>query len=257
MKRRTIKFPFSNGRGQTLAGLLDMPEGEPLFYGVFAPCFTCTKESHGAHKICRALSGLGIGMLRFDLTGLGESEGAFAESNFSTRIDDIIAACNVLAHEYQQPKLLFGHSISGTAAIAAAAQLPSLQAVATLGAPSDPSHVIEGLRRTNSIRLEGDTAELTIIGRKITVKKQMVENMEKYSIAQETAAFDRKLFIFHAPHDDIVPFRNAEVIYGRATCDKELVRLNETATHLLEQGAEDADFIAETLRSWFDLHLKG
>jgi putative redox protein len=257
MKRRTIKFPFSNGRGQTLAGLLDLPEGEPLFYGVFAPCFTCTKESHGAHKICRALSGIGIGMLRFDLTGLGESEGSFAESNFSTRIGDIIAACNALAQEYQPPKLLFGHSISGTAAIAAAAQLPSLQAVATLGAPADPAHVIEGLRRNKALKIEGDEAEMIIVGRRIVVKKQMVENMEKYSIARETAAFDRKLFIFQAPHDEIVPFRNAEAIYDRATCDKELVRLNETATHLLEQGAEDADFIAETLRSWFDLHLQG
>lgn len=256
MKRRTLKFPFSNARGQTLAGLLDLPEGEPLFYGVFAPCFTCTKESHGAHKICRSLSGLGIAMLRFDLTGLGESKGVFAETNFSTRIQDIIAACNALAQEYQPPKLLFGHSISGTAAIAAAREVPSLQAVATLGAPADPSHVIEGLRRTNSIKIEGDTAEMLIAGRRIIVKKQMVENMEKYSIAEETAALDRKLFIFQAPHDEIVPFRNAEVIYGRATCDKELVRLNETATHLLEQGAEDAEFIAETLRGWFDLHLQ-
>ncbi len=256
MNRRTIKFPFSNNRGQKLSGLLDLPEGTPFFYSVFAPCFTCTKESHGAHKIGRALASRGIAVLRFDMTGLGESEGSFAETNFSTRILDIIAACQGLAAAHSTPKLLIGHSISGTAAIAAAAHLPSLQALATLGAPADPAHVIDSLRRHNLITINGDNAEMVIAGRKITVKKQMVEDMEAHTIAEATAAFDRRLFIFHAPHDDIVPYRNAQVIYDRAGGDKELLPLNDSATHLLEQGSEDAGFIAETLRGWFDLHLQ-
>jgi putative redox protein len=257
MKTRTIKFPFSNNRGQKLAGVLDLPEGEPLLYGVFAACFTCTKESHGAHKVCRALSNLGIAMLRFDLPGLGESEGIFAETNFSTRISDIAAACNALAAAYEAPKLLVGHSAGGTASIAASVQLPSLQAVATIGSTAWPSHVVEGLRRNNAIKIEGDIAEMIVAGRKVIVKKQMIEDMETYEMDKALAAFNRKLFIFHAPHDDIVPFRNAEIIYNSVNSDKELVRLNETATHLLEQGAGDADFIAETLRGWFDLHLQG
>ncbi len=256
MNRRTVKFPFSNSRGQKLAGLLEMPEGEPLFYGVFAPCFTCTKESHAAHKICRALTHHGIAMLRFDLTGLGESEGNFAETNFSTRILDIVAACHALAAEHQAPKLLIGHSISGTAALAASTHLASLQAVATLGAPSDPSHVIEGLRRHDLITIKGDAVEMTITGRKITVKKQMIDDMESYSMAKAMAALNHRLFIFHAPHDAIVPFRNAQTIYDLAPCDKELVPLNDSATHLLEQGNDDANFIAETLLGWFDLHLQ-
>jgi len=256
MNRRTVKFPFSNNRGQELAGLLDLPEGEPLFYGVFAPCFTCTKESHAAHKVCRSLTARGIAMLRFDMTGLGESEGRFAETNFSTRILDIIAACNALAAANKAPKLLIGHSISGTAALAAAARLPSLQALATLGAPSEPSHVINGLRRQNLITITGDNAEMIISGRKIVVKKQMVEDMEAHSVAEATAAFDRRLFVFHAPHDDIVPYRHAQMIYDRATCDKEFVPLHEVATHLLEKGDVDAGFIAETLSSWFDMHLR-
>jgi len=246
MNIRTVKFSFTNNRGQKLAGLLDLPQGEPLLYGVFAPCFTCTKESHGAHKVCRALAASGIAMLRFDLTGLGESEGVFADTNFSTRIQDIIAACTALGDVYQAPKLLIGHSISGTAALA------------TLGAPSDPSHVVEGLRRHNAITITGDNAEMIISGRKITVKKQMIEDMESYTIAETTAALHRKLFIFHAPHDDIVPYRHAQMIYDRAVNaeDKELNPLRESATHLLEQGGEDADFIAATLRQWFDLHLQ-
>lgn len=256
MGRKTIKFPFTNSRGQKLAGILDLPEGEPFFYSVFAPCFTCTKESHAAHKIGRALAGLGVATLRFDMTGLGESEGGFADTNFSTRILDIIAACHSLAAAYQAPKLVIGHSISGTAALAAAEHLPALQALATLGAPSDPSHIIDNLRKHNLMTMKGDIAELLIAGRRINVKQQFIKDMESYSVTEATAGFARKLFIFHAPHDDIVSFRNAQIIYDRATCDKELITLNETATHLLEQGNEDADFIAEALRSWFDLHLQ-
>ena len=254
MNRRTIKFPFNNNRGQKLAGLLDLPQDNPLFYGVFAPCFTCTKESHAAHKICHALAERSIAMLRFDMTGLGESEGSFADTNFSTRILDIIAAGQALAAAYQLPKLLIGHSISGTASIAAAAHFPALQVLATLGAPADPSHVVDGLRRQNLITLKGDMAEMIIAGRRITVKKQMIEDMESHTMAEATAAFDRKLFIFHAPHDEIVPYPNAQVIYNRTTGDKELIPLSQSATHLLEKGNEDADFIAETLRGWFDLH---
>jgi esterase/lipase len=258
MNIRTFKFPFSNNRGQKLAGLIDLPQDEPLLYGVFAPCFTCTKESHGAHKVCRAMATSGIAMLRFDLTGLGESEGVFAETNFTTRIQDIISACTALGVAYEAPKLLIGHSISGTAAIAASEKLPGLQALATLGAPSDPSHVVEGLRRHNAITITGDNAEMIIAGRRITVKKQMIEDMGAYTITEATAALHRKLFIFHAPHDDIVPYHHAQMIYDRAVNaeNKELIILRESATHLLEQGGEDADFIAGTLRHWFDLHLR-
>ena len=256
MSPRTIRFPFSNNRGQTLAGLIDFPQEKPLFYGVFAPCFTCTKESHASHKICRALASRGIATLRFDMTGLGESEGNFADTNFTTRILDIIAAGNALAAAYEPPKLVIGHSISGTAVLAASAHLPSLQALATLGAPSNPSHVIEGLRKQNLIVFKDDTAEMTISGRKIIVKKQMVEDMESYEMADTTTGLNRRIFIFHAPHDNIVPYRNAGEIYDRTGGDKEIITLRESATHLLEQGHDDASFIAETLSSWFDLHLR-
>jgi esterase/lipase len=254
MHFRSLKFPFSNSRGQALAGILDLPKDEPSLYGVFAPCFTCTKESHAAHKISRALAGKGIAMLRFDMTGLGDSEGDFAETNFSTRILDITAACHALAAAHQPPQFVIGHSISGTASLAAAAHLPQLRVLATIGAPRDPEYIIEKFRRNNQITIKGDDAELIVAGRKVVVRKSFVDDLLSHSVAAATAAYDRKLLIFHAPQDNIVSFENARTIYDRASCDKELLPLGANATHLLEQGGEDADFIAETIQGWFDAH---
>ncbi|MCE9506846.1 MAG: alpha/beta hydrolase [Alphaproteobacteria bacterium] len=254
MNGKSIKFSFSNKHGHKLSGILDLPKGVPLFYGVFAPCFTCTKEAHAAHKVCRALAERGIGMLRFDMTGLGGSEGNFAETNFSTRILDIIAACHSLAAEYQPPKILIGHSISGTAALEAVSHLPQIQVLATLGSPCDPAYVVDKFRRNKQITIKGDIAELTVAGHKVIVKKSFIDDMLGHDTAAATAAYDRKLLVFQAPHDSIVSFENAQAIYDRATCDKELLVLNESATHLLEQGAEDADYIAEVICDWFAAH---
>lgn len=254
MNRKNIKFSFLNGRGQTLAGLLDLPDGVPLLYGIFAPCFTCTKESHAAHKVCRALAEKGIAMLRFDMTGLGESGGDFADTNFTTRIADIVAAGLALEKEYQAPALLIGHSISGTAAFDASRLLPGVRVLATLGAPRDPAYIIDKFRRNNQIAIKGDRAELTVAGRKVPVRKTFVDDLLAQDVAAATAVYAGKLFVFHAPQDDIAGFENAVLIHERATCDKELVPLSLSATHLLERGDEDAAFIAETIRGWFDLH---
>lgn len=250
MTRKNLKFSFSNNRGQRLSGTIDLPEGDILFYGVFAPCFTCTKESHAAHKVCRAIAARGGAMLRFDITGLGGSEGSFADSNFSTRILDITAACHAIASEYRPPALLIGHSISGTAALAAVRHLPYIKALATLGSPRDPVYILDKFRRNNQITLKGDIAELTIAGHKVDVKKSFIEDMSVHDVVDATREYDRKLFVFHAPHDEIVSFENAEIIFDRATCDKELIPLSDQATHLLEQGSEEAVFMAETLSTW-------
>ena len=254
MNSKSIRFSFSNGHGQKLSGILDMPPEEPLFYGVFAPCFTCTKESHAAHKVCRALSERGVAMLRFDMTGLGESEGSFADTHFSSRILDITAACHALAADHQPPKLLVGHSISGTAALSAVHHLPQIQLVATLGAPCDPAYVIDKFRRNNLVVVKGDVAELTVMGRKVVVKKTFIDDMLSHDVAAATARIDRQLFIFHAPHDEVVHFDNARTIYDRTSCSRELVPLGASSTHLLEQGAADAGLMADILCEWFRLH---
>ena len=256
MPRTSLKYRFDNGRGQSLAGMFDMPDGEPEFYGVFAPCFTCPKESHAAAKVCRRMADNGVAMLRIDVTGTGESEGVFAETNFSTRILDLIAACTAVGRDYAPPRLLVGHSISGTAAISAMKALPDLQALATIGSPRDPSYVIDKFKRQNLITYRGDLVDIMVIGRRVTFKKEFLDDMTSQSVAGDLARLDRKLFVFHAPHDSIVSFDDARALYDGAGGDRELVPLAEAATHLFENRKEDAEFVADTLLDWFRLHLK-
>lgn len=256
MGRSSKRLRFSNGRGDTLAGILDLPEGEPLFFGLFAPCFTCPKEQHGAFKICRAFAQAGAAMLRFDVTGTGESTGSLAETNFTTRILDMIAASRALEQEFQAPKILLGHSISGTAALSAVKYLPHIQAFATIGSPRDPASIIEKFKRKQQIHDVENGVEVDVLGRKVFFKKDFVNDMLKQTVVEDTAKNDRKLFIFHAPHDDIVSFDNARAIYDRAKGDRELVPLDEEATHLFENRSDDAVFIAQTLMDWARAHLR-
>lgn len=247
MTPRSIPFPFMNSRGHRLAGLIDMPAETPRFYGVFAPCFTCTKEAHAAHKICRRLSLMGGAMLRFDGTGTGFSKGDFTDTNFSTRVDDILSAVRAFEEEHGTVTLLVGHSIGGTAALSAVKSLPNVEALATLGSPSDPAYVIEKWKRNGQMELLENDMTVVVAGRKVPLKKSFIDDMHAHDVPRDTASFDKSLFIFHAPHDEIVNFDNARTIYGRANCDKELLSLSESATHLLERGDADADFIAGVL----------
>lgn len=257
MTRTSSRYRFDNGRGETLTGILDMPEGEPKFFGVFGPCFTCPKESHAAAKVCRHLAENGAAMLRIDVTGQGESEGNFAQTNFTTRILDLISACASLRRDYAEPRLLIGHSISGTAALSAARALPYIQAVATIGSPHDPASIIRKFQRNGLITDKGaGMIEIMVIGQRVTFKKTFIDDMLSHNVAEDTARLDKKLFVFHAPEDNIVSFEEARLIYDRATCDKELVPLDMGATHLFENRKDDAVFVAETLLDWFRVHLR-
>lgn len=256
MNHKSIKFKFPNAQGQNLSGVIEMPEEKPLFFAVFGPCFTCVKESHAAFKICRLLAERGVAALRFDTTGVGESQGVLAQTNFTTRIHDLIAANHALAAAYEPPKLLIGHSISGTAALSAAQHLHSLQAIATIGSPCDPASVIEKFKRWELMTEQGDTVEVNVLGKKISFNKSFVDDMQSQNTIEDTSKITQKLFVFHAPLDNIVAFDNAAVIQKRAGGEAELIALDETATHLLERGQDDAVFISETLMEWFRVHLK-
>lgn len=258
MSRKSVPYRFDNGRGQKLAGIIDMPsQGEPDFFGIFAPCFTCPKETHAAAKVCRHMAENGAAMLRFDITGNGQSEGDFAHETFTNRIADIVAAAQAVEKDHGPVRLVVGHSISGTAALSAALELPDVQAVATIGSPRDPGSVMEKFRRQNLITPKGDQIEIVVIGQRFTFAKTFPDDMTAERTLKDTAKLDKKLFIFHAPHDNIVSFESAQVIYDRAVAaDREIVRLDDAATHLFENRKEDAEFVAETLLDWFRVHLR-
>lgn len=244
-QKRTIPFDFDNGRGDKLSGLLDLPAKEtPDFYGVFAPCFTCIKESHGAFKICRAMADLGAAMLRFDMTGLGKSEGDFSQLNFSKRIEDITAAVLALEAAYGPVTLLAGHSISGTAALHAQASLPHLTTVATIGSPDSAVTTIEKFRAQNLIEEFDDKVVIDVLGQPYTFDKDFPQDL----LNQKVPPFARdRLLVFHAPNDKIVAYENAARIAARAPEKAELITLSDTATHLFERGTEDAALVAQHL----------
>lgn len=254
--RTSTKVSFPNGRGHSLAGILDAPAGKPLFYGIFGPCFTCPKETHAAAKVCRALAEDGVSMLRFDVTGVGGSEGRAADTDFTTRIGDMRAACDFLSQEYAAPKILIGHSISGTAALSATRHMPDIKLVATIGSPSDPAAVIAKFRRNGDIEETPEGATINVLGTPHHFGPHFVPDMLSQSVIEDTAALDRKLMVFHAPHDRIVSYDNAETIVSRAkNADAELIRLDDDATHLFENRSDDALFVAETLMLWCRRHL--
>lgn len=258
MGRTSTKVFFDNGRGQKLAGILDAPAEAPAFYGIFGPCFTCPKETHAAAKTCRALAEDGVGMLRFDVTGVGGSEGHAPDTTFTTRVADIQAAATFLSTHYAAPKILIGHSISGTAALSAVKDLPDIQLLATIGSPSDPTAVIEKFRRQGHIEETENGATINVLGTPHHFGKGFMENMLRQNVAEDTATLSCKLLVFHAPHDKIVHYSNARVIVDRASDDSvaELVTLSDDATHLFENRNDDALFVAETIMQWCRTHLK-
>lgn len=255
MGRTAEKFSFLNAEGKTLAGIIDMPARPPLFFGVFAPCFTCVKESHGAAKICRALAERGVAILRFDMTGLGESKGDFADTHFSSRISDIVSACRALEAAYAAPKLLIGHSISGTAALSAIHQLPGIKTLVTVGSPRDPESVIEKFRKLGHMTVREDGIELNVLGRITPFKNTFLDDMLSQDVAGDTARITQKLLVFHAPNDDIVTSSQAEDIIARATSSpgRKLFLLDEAATHLFEKRNDDAVFVAEKILENIDV----
>jgi putative redox protein len=247
MGKRSQKFNFENGRSQMLAGILDLPETPPIGFGVFSPCFTCVKESHAAVKICRGLAERGIGMLRFDTTGLGGSEGDFSSTNFSSRVLDIIAAANAVKRELGPTLVLVGHSISGTAALSAAKYIPDLKILATIGAPDAPQTTIEKFRKTGVMNEKGSQIEINVLGTPYLFQKSFVDDMLKQKVEHDTVTLQPELLVFHAPNDAIVSVDSADRIAARKTNRSHKIILDQQATHLFENRKEDAEFVAATI----------
>ncbi|WP_027392142.1 bifunctional alpha/beta hydrolase/OsmC family protein [Aquimarina latercula] len=243
------KISFTNAEGQTLSGRLELPADQhPHNFALFAHCFTCNKNLGAVRNISRALTSQGFGVLRFDFTGLGESEGDFADTNFSGNVEDLIAAADFLAKEYQAPSLLIGHSLGGAAAIFAAAKIDSIKAVATIGAPSDPTHVQHLLRSgLEEIETNGK-AIVNLSGRDFTIKKQFLDDLETKSLPTVAKNLDKALLVMHSPQDTTVGIRNAEEIYHAAKHPKSFVTL-DGADHLLMRK-EDSLYAGKVIAGW-------
>jgi len=249
------KLTFEGATGDRLVGRLETPVGEePLAYALFAHCFTCSKDLKAAVNISRALAAERIAVLRFDFTGLGESAGDFADTNFSSNVGDLVAAAEFLEREYRAPELLVGHSLGGAAVLQAAARLPEAAAVATVGAPAEPEHVKHHFEGSLEEIRRGEEAEVTLAGRTFTIRRQFIEDLEATRMEESVASLRRALLIFHSPTDRIVGVDNAARIYGWAKHPKSFVSLDR-ADHLLSRSS-DSRYVGAVLAAWARKYLE-
>jgi putative redox protein len=249
----TERFKFTGSEGQQLAAALDMPEGDIRAYALFAHCFTCGKDVLAAKRIAAALAAKGIAVLRFDFTGLGSSEGDFANSTFSSNVADLVRAADHLRETRKAPAILIGHSLGGAAILAAAAQIPDARAVVTIAAPSDPAHVT-GLfaDRIDDIRKHGK-AEVALAGRPFTITNQFLDDIAEHGLMAHVAKLHKALLVMHAPTDDTVSIDNATRIFAAAKHPKSFVSL-AGADHLLSER-RDAAYVADVIAAWVTRYL--
>lgn len=248
----TERFDFPGESGQTLSGRLDLPQGSVAAYVLFAHCFTCTKSSLAATRIAKALTRLGFGTLRFDFTGLGQSGGDFADSSFSGSVADILSAAGAMRSAGRAPSLLVGHSLGGAAMLAAAADLPDVRAVVTIGAPFDITHA-EGLFTNLDELIEQGEAEVRIGGRPFRMRRSFIEDLRRHDQAARIRSLGRPLLILHSPQDETVGIDNAGAIFQAALHPKSFVSL-AGADHLLTRR-EDAKFVAAIVSAWSRRYL--
>jgi putative redox protein len=250
----STKLEFEGSTGERLMARLDSPDHGPMSgCAVFAHCFTCSKDLKAVVNIGAALNQEGIGVLRFDFTGLGESEGDFADTSFASNVEDLVAAARFLESAYEPPRILIGHSLGGAAVLQAAAQVQSAKAVATIGAPADPKHVTHLLASSiEEIEREGE-AEVVLAGRSFRIRKKFLDDLEETRQAETIRELRRALLIFHSPIDAIVGIENAASIFKAARHPKSFISL-DTADHLLTDPS-DSRYVGEVLAAWVRKYL--
>lgn len=249
MAMKTIKLQFKNAEGFLLSAKLEQPvDKKPVAYALFAHCFTCSKNLLAVTNISRALTSKGIGVLRFDFTGLGESEGDFADTNFSGNIQDLVVAAEYLAKNYAVPSILIGHSLGGAAVLMAASQLDFIKSVVTIGAPSDTPHLKKLFKSSLEEIEENGKAVVSLGGRPFTIKQQFIEDLDKTELTSVISELRKPLLIFHSPQDETVDIKNAEKIYVAAHHPKSYISLDK-ADHLLT-NKEDSLYVGEIIATW-------
>ncbi|KYG21184.1 osmotically inducible protein C [Bradyrhizobium sp. AT1] len=250
----TERFQFTGEGGHQLAAALELPDGEPAAYALFAHCFTCGKDTLAAKRISVALAARGIAVLRFDFTGLGSSEGDFANSTFSSNVADLVRAADHLRDTRKAPSLLIGHSLGGAAILAAAGKIPEAKAVVTVAAPSDSAHVT-GLFREHldNIRAQGEV-EVSLAGRPFRIKREFLEDIAEHELMRDIAGLHKALLVMHSPVDDTVGIDNATKIFVAAKHPKSFVSLDH-ADHLLSKPA-DALYAADVIAAWASRYIE-
>lgn len=244
----TERITFTGHSGEKLAARLDLPDGPHLATVLFAHCFTCSKDIPAARRIAGRLAAMGLAVLRFDFTGLGHSEGEFSNTTFTSNVSDLHAAASYLADRGMAPDMLIGHSLGGAAVLRAAGDLPSVRAVATLGAPFDPEHVTHNFDSALETIGSDGQAKVCLGGRPFTIRKEFVEDISAQNLAPAINDLRRALLILHAPLDDVVDIENAAQIFSAAKHPKSFVTLDD-ADHLISRP-EDAEYAAEVIAAW-------
>lgn len=249
-----LKPAIYNESGDRLGAQLDLPlEGRPIAYAIFAHCFTCTKNIKAAAHISRSLTRRRIAVLRFDFTGLGESEGDFAETTFTSNVSDLTAVARYLADEFEPPQILIGHSLGGSAALQAAHQIPSVVGVVTIAAPAETAHLVRLLAGSKEMADHQGEARVTIGGTTFRLKKEFFEELEHTNMRRAIQTLDRALLVMHSPEDTTVDIANAMEIFATARHPKSFVSLDQ-ANHLLSEQ-RDSWYVGEVIAAWAGRYL--
>ncbi len=247
------KIEFQNEDGHALAGILDMPARRPIAYALFAHCFTCSKNIKAAANIARSLNDADIAVLRFDFTGLGQSEGEFADTNFSSNVSDLLAAVDYMDREFESPAILIGHSLGGTAVLQAAFGVSSAAAIATIGSPFEATHVSRMIAGSEKTLRERGEATVNLGGRPFRMKRQFLDDLEKQDPGSSIGSLRKALLVMHAPLDNIVEIDNASALFSAAKHPKSFVSLDD-ADHLLSREA-DSRYAGRVLAAWASRYL--
>jgi putative redox protein len=254
MARHSRRIEFTGSRGIALVARLDLPEGTPWAYALFAPCFTCGKDWLAAARISRELAERGIAVLSLDFAGIGESGGDFADSTFSSDVDDLVHAADHLREHFATPSILIGHSLGGAAVLASAHRIPEVTAVATIGIPVEPEHVVHTFGgRWQEIERRGE-AEVNLGGRMFTIRREFLDDIAGQPQAERIHRLHRPLLVLHSPSDETVGVENAQQILDGARHPKSFIAI-DGADHLLTDRA-DARYVAIMLAAWADRYAR-
>lgn len=247
------KVEFTGSTGETLSAKIDLPEGEPKAYALFAHCFTCSKDLKAVGNITKSLAESNIATLRFDFTGLGQSSGDFADTNFSSNVDDLVKAYEYMNTEFNAPSILIGHSLGGAAVLQASHKMNSVKAVATIAAPAEPSHVKDNFEMSLDEINENGEAKVTLAGRPFTIKKQFIDDLDEARMKNFIHELGKALIVFHSPIDNTVGIDNASKIFIAAKHPKSFISLDK-ADHLLADK-EDSMYVGKVLATWAEKYI--